>query len=91
MKGKWIMTANKLIEVLRKLPDDCIIMSNSGWECDETDIGGVWYSEELNEAHLTQGGRYEAEKGYSLHRTGREKAKFKMIYCDKGGNDVTAE
>ena len=75
------MTANKLIEVLRKLPDDCLIMSNSGRECDETDIGGVWYSKELNEAHLTQG--YEAKDGYSLHRTGRDKIKFEMIYCDK--------
>lgn len=71
------MTTKKLIEILSVLPDDCVVMSNSGWECDPSDVEGIWYSEELNEVHLTQGGRYENREGYSC----RNKC-FKKIYCN---------
>ena len=58
------MTAKELREQLRKVPDYCVVMSNSGWERDPTDIDGVWYYPEGNEVHLTRGGKYEAEDGY---------------------------
>ena len=50
---KYAMTAEKLIGILSKLPSDCRIISDTGWEF-ECDILAVWYSEELNEAYLTQ-------------------------------------
>ena len=55
------MTKAKLLAILGKVPDDATLMSNSGWECDPTDMDGVWYSAELNEVHFTQGheSRYE--------------------------------
>lgn len=58
------MTVNELMSRIAILPPDAIIMSNSGWECDPTDIGGIWYNRRLNEVHMTQGGYYEKEHGY---------------------------
>lgn len=55
------------------IPNDAKIMSNSGWECSETEIGGIWYCAESNEIHLTQGGPFERKHGY--------KSNFRMIYC----------
>lgn len=73
------MTKNELIKLLEPLPSDCVIMSNSGWECGETDIGGIWYNKNKNECHLTQGGIYQKEKGYKNDYGVREY--FEMLYC----------
>ena len=62
------MTAKQLIDLLSRFPGDAIVMSNSGWECSETHIGRAWYSDELNEIHLTQGGDYEKREGYTVDR-----------------------
>ena len=48
------MTAKEMIDVMLKLPAECLITSDSGWECSETDICEVWYSATENEARLTQ-------------------------------------
>lgn len=77
------MTTSELIKYLNVLPPDCKVMSNSGWECCETNIGGIWYSESTNEVHLTQGGECEKEEGYNRHALRENKSDFKMIYCEE--------
>ncbi len=69
-----------MVFYLQKVPEDCVIMSNSRWECGETNIGGIWYNREFNECHLTQGGKYENSEGY-MNDYGK-RAKFERIYCD---------
>lgn len=54
------MTVGKILEIFSKLPADCTIASDSGWECDPTDIEQIWYIKEFNEVYLTQ-----REKEYS--------------------------
>lgn len=58
------MTVQDMISRISALPPNAEILSNSGWECDPTDIGGIWYNPGLNEVHLTQGGKYQKEYGY---------------------------
>ena len=71
------MINSKLIAILATLPSDADVVSNSGWECDPTDIGGIWYCEERNEIHLTQGGEYRKKyKPVSGYRN----SIFKCIY-----------
>ena len=40
------MKLNKLLELINKhnIPDDVLIQSDSGWECDATDMDGVYYN-----------------------------------------------
>ena len=73
-KGVGRLTAAELTGWLQKVPADCKVMSNSGWECDETDIGGIYYNRERNEVHLTQGGYLEFKHGYIDG--------FETIYCN---------
>lgn len=41
------MTLAELNEICKKnnIKDDVILLSDSGWECCETQMDGVWYSE----------------------------------------------
>lgn len=78
------MTAAELITHLQKVPADCTVMSNSGWECDPTDIGGIWYNKRENEVHLTQGGKVQNEFGYKPIFGGRSED-FEKIYCTEEG------
>ncbi len=48
------MTVGKLLNILSELPVDCTIASDSGWECDPTDIEQIWYIKEFNEVYFTQ-------------------------------------
>ena len=63
------MTAKELKEKLSKynIPDDAILMSDSGWECDATDMDGIYYNEKENIVVFTQyfGQRdYDKENGW---------------------------
>lgn len=51
------MTLEKLKELCQQniIPDDVELLSDSGWECGETDMDGVWYSKEANCIVFTQG------------------------------------
>ena len=69
------MTNDEMAKFLVTLPPDCKVICNTGWEF-EADINGIWYSESLNEVHLTQGGTFEKNHGY--------KNGFKLIYCEDG-------
>ena len=44
------MKLNKLLELINKhnIPDDVLLRSDSGWECDATDMNGVYYNRKLN-------------------------------------------
>lgn len=55
----------KLVEKYN-IPDDAEMYSDSGWECSETDMDGVWYNEKRNEIIFTQYGFYtcEGERNY---------------------------
>ncbi len=50
------MTIAKLNRILREnnIPEDATLMSDTGWECSETDTDGVYYSSEDNTVVLTQ-------------------------------------
>lgn len=36
------------------IPDDAVLMSDSGWECDATNMNGVYYNEKKNIVVFTQ-------------------------------------
>lgn len=38
------------------IPHDVTLRSNSGWECDPTEMDGVWYRKKDNLIHFTQNG-----------------------------------
>lgn len=67
------MTVAKFNELLKQysIPEDAIIMSNSGWECGPTDPDGVFYEESTNTITLGQGTR--AEPQYYIGQ--------KCLYC----------
>ena len=50
------MKLNKLLELINKhnIPDDVLIQSDSGRECDATDMDGVYYNRKLNVIVFTQ-------------------------------------
>ena len=51
------MNFGKLKEILEKnnIPDNAILLSDSGWECDATDMDGIYYNKEKNIVVFTQG------------------------------------
>lgn len=50
------MTKGKLIELFAdyNIPNDAVLMSDSGWECSETEMDGVYYSSAKNIVMFTQ-------------------------------------
>lgn len=46
---------NKIVEE-NNIPKDVKMMSDSGWECSETEMDGVYYNKEKNELVFTQSG-----------------------------------
>lgn len=50
------MKLSKLLSLLNKhnIPLDADIQSDSGWECDATDVDGVYYNQVTNTIVLTQ-------------------------------------
>ena len=51
------MTYGELKYILDKysISDDAHFLSNSGWECDETEMNGVCYNSNKNEVWFFQG------------------------------------
>lgn len=62
---------NRLIEE-NNIPRNVKLMSDSGWECDATDMNGVWHNRECNTIVFTQAGDEYDE--YSRHD------EWKLIY-----------
>ena len=50
------MTAGKLFNIFRQnnIPNDALLMSDSGWECCATDMDGVYYNKSENTVVFTQ-------------------------------------
>ena len=50
------MKLNTLLKLINKhnIPDDVLLRSDSGWECDATDMDGVYYNRKLNVIVFTQ-------------------------------------
>ena len=50
------MKLNTLLELINKhnIPKDVLLQSDSGWECDATDMDGVYYNRKLNVIVFTQ-------------------------------------
>lgn len=59
------MIIEKLEEIMTEhnIPKNVKIMSDSGWECDPTNMDGVWYNSELNLIIFTQ----NYDKNYIEH------------------------
>jgi hypothetical protein len=67
------MTFELLGKIMRKhnIPTNVHLLSDSGWEGDETEMDGIFFNKEKNELVFTQGyetylRRYTTEKGW-LH------------------------
>lgn len=52
------MTVGKLTQILKEnnIPEDAVMLSDSGWECDATDMDGVYYNKGRNELVFTRNG-----------------------------------
>lgn len=50
------MTFERLKELIEKyyIPSNVKLLSDSGWECDETEMDGVFYNEKENHIIFTQ-------------------------------------
>lgn len=59
------MTFEKLQALIKKhnIPSDVKLLSDSGWECDETEMDGVFYNEKENHIIFTQ---YYEQRDYYL-------------------------
>lgn len=73
-------TLHKLL-VKHAIPADVKLMSDSGWECNATDMDGIWYNRKENILVFTQEGDM-----YDYHYT--ENEDWKLIHSIvKGTND----
>lgn len=56
------MTVGELAQIVKEnnIPEDAVMLSDSGWECSASDMDGVYYNKETNELVFTQNGdKYE--------------------------------
>lgn len=78
------MNIKLLKEIFKEnsIPEDATIMSDSGWECCATTIGGVFYSPSENVVVLTQGGAHDIYYGYRglNHRYNEEINDYILYY-----------
>jgi len=62
------MTVGEFSKLIKdnNIPEDARMLSDSGWECDPTDMDGVFYNESKNEIMFTQtGDEYDQYNRYS--------------------------
>ena len=52
------MTVGRFAQIVKEnnIPEDAIMLSDSGWECSATDMEGVYYNKEKNKLVFTQDG-----------------------------------
>lgn len=79
------MTVELFKKILKdnNIPDDCVLMSDSGWECYATNMNGVFYHPSLNEIVFRQGGDSDRET-YEEDEEPYEyipSKGWKIIYC----------
>lgn len=83
------MTFNKLQKLINdnNIPHDVHLVSDSGWECDATEMNGVYYNEDKNVIVFTQGyvkyDDYFGKKGWTCLNSGEsEYAREMQNPCD---------
>lgn len=71
------MTAGELFGIFRQnnIPNDAILMSDSGWECFATDMDGVYYNKLENTVVFTQ----------EISKYDRYYGSDGWVVCKKGG------
>lgn len=64
------MTFKRLSDIIKEhdIPENVRLMSDSGWECNETEMNGIWYNPELNTIIFTQGNYCEHDNWYDKDR-----------------------
>lgn len=74
------MTVKELQKIIKdnNIPENCVLQSDSGWECDATEMDGVFYNEQKNVIVFTQGG--------GLFDDYQDKKNWKVLY-NKGLSD----
>ena len=56
------MTIGEFKKIIKKfdIPEDVTMLSDSGWECSESDMDGIWYNREEKQIVFTQvGDKYD--------------------------------
>lgn len=73
------MTVGKFAQIIKEnnIPEDAVMLSDSGWECSATDMDGIYYNKETNELVFTQCGDKYEHHYYN-------KPEWKLLYS-KGG------
>lgn len=63
------MTMELLCRIIEEnnIPPDVHLLSDSGWECDPTEMDGVYYDRENNTMYFTQGGDRDYERFETLY------------------------
>lgn len=84
-----MMTFKKLKQIFieNNIPEDVILKSDSGWECDPTDMDGIYYNKEDNIVVFTQGyeyNNYASQKGIPDWKLERYKYnKYIPLHCSE--------
>ncbi len=76
------MTIAEFEKIIKKcnIPEDVVMLSDSGWECNETDMDGIWYNEEEKQIVFTQRG-----DEYETHYF--EKPGWTLLHSRKGDGE----
>lgn len=73
------MTFEKLKNIIlqNNIPEDVKLLSDSGWECGETEMNGIFYNKQLSHIIFTQTGdkydQYHKNKQYICLHNVKEK------------------
>ena len=75
------MTVGKLAQILKEnnIPEDAVMLSDSGWECCETDMDGVYYNEETNKLVFTPFGDKYDHRYYNV-------SPWRLLYSEEKGD-----
>jgi len=58
------MTVGKFVQLVKEhiIPEEAVMLSDSGWECGPSDMNGVYYNRFTNELVFTQhGDKYDRD------------------------------
>lgn len=75
---------NRIIEE-NHIPHNVRLLSDSGWECDETEMDGVFYNASENTLVFTQGDQksYPYYDGTTIGYQIEENKKWKLLYISE--------
>ena len=71
------MTFGTLCKILKEnnIPENVTLMSDSGWECDATNMNGIYYNLETNTIVFTQNG--------NMYESYYKDDKWKLLYGEQ--------